>query len=398
MKRFATALPWLALAFGAAFLIRAAPGILASLIAGDLPLNNAQWGLLSAAYATSWAVSGALAPQWLRYRHQPRVLSMLLLGLATLTWACSLSTSFSMLLWLRVAGGLASGPVLPMVQAMAADLASVQRRGLGMGLVQGIGGSLGAGILGPMLLTHLADGQGWRFALQCVAALTLLCGIGVLMLVRTPDAGRVRNAALPASPVEHCVSARSTQLWLCCLIGAAMVGWLMLGVTFFPLYLARHAGIDAAQLGIVLGAGGAGSLIASVLAAALTDRFSARAVMTAFALTGVIAPLALLLDVRSTSALAVAFAAGNFAGGTFPLFLAVLPARGQPAASAALRIGRVQAVSELAGGVLVPAVMGPFGDRFGLGCIVAAAASLAIISALLAQGLRERVSGYQFRG
>jgi predicted MFS family arabinose efflux permease len=384
VRRIAVALAALSVCFGAAFIARNALGVLAPFLEEDLSVSTGQWGMLASLYAAAWAISGALVPRLAIRTNRMFILGGLLLALSVLTIASSMASTLAGLALLRFASGLVSGPILPLVQSTTGRLAPADKRGTAMGFVQGLGGSFLAAMLVPALLVHLADSGGWRLALGSSALASLMGAAAAVAVsrIRLP----VESAPGPGDLHRPLPPSNSREVWVCCIIGSAMVGWLVLSVTYAPLYLVNRLNLGAADLGWILGVGGAGSLTGTLLAPALSDRFSPRNVLAIFAAVGCALPLALLLEPGSTALLAAAFFVGNLAGGSFPLFLAVIPSRGQQTTEAARRMGWVQGISEVGGAVMLPAALALRGDHLGLfsvmvmACVMTLAASVSALA------------------
>lgn len=382
----------LTLDFGTTFLARNALGYLTPFLSPALDLNNAQIGLLSSGLALSWALSSLTLSVVVRSGAPRRAL---LATLALLTAFASLggayAGTFAFLFAARIATGLFSGPVLPVAQSIITDVSEPSNRGLRMGILQTFGGALFGSVLAPLVLVPLAVASGWRAAFLVVALMSFAASILVGRFLAVPESlGHVgpRTAAASSGPsFVDAIGNRNVRL--CSLIGAAMVAWLIVGLTFFPLYLVSvlHAGNgNMSRLMSVLGAS---SMVAAILVPHLSDRHGRKPVMVIFSLLGMLLPVALLIAPNAGLGLSLALFVGGLAGGTFPLFMATIPAESAMIRMAAASIGIVQAAAEIAGGVLAPLIAGWLSDGFGLRAALWFCVGCAALAGVLALALKE---------
>ena len=381
-----------AFAFGWMFLVRNSTGLLAPQLLPALGLGSRHLGILAATLAVSWSLFGWWIPsRFTRIGLRARLAAVCaILAAACLVGAAS--TNLAVLVVFQLLAGLAGGPALPLIQAGVATWLDSGRRGRYMGLVQGLGGSLLAAVLGPICLVPLVASTGWRGALLILAlgaaAAALLATLALPRAARGSawlDASKPRD---PHSAPSGTPGARRNVL-LCSAVGGLLVAWLVLGTTFFPLYLVSARGLGAVEMSRVMGLIGAGSLFGVLTIPHLSDRVGRRPALAIGAVLGCLSPLALLTPGLSTEWMRLLVFAGSAAGGTFPLFLAVIPSEAGPAERIATRVGIVQAASELAGGVLAPILAGWLADAHGLRVAVVLASLAPLLAGLLALGVNE---------
>jgi MFS family permease len=289
--------------------------------------------------------------------------------------------------------GCAGGPALPLIQQAVAVRLDAQRRGQYMGWVQGLGGGLLAAIVGPIAFVPLANAAGWKAALLVLAAGAVVLAFAIAQASLPRRASDTRSTRSPApdntaQTPRHYASDMSGNSAVCAIVGGLMVGWLVLGTTFFPLYLEAVGGLSTGDMSRTMAVVGAGGLFGLLTIPRLSDRFGRRAVLVLGALLGCASPLALLLPELSLNAQRLFMFAGSAAGGTFPLFLAVIPSESGPGVRIAQRVGIVQAASELSGGVLAPLLAGWLADRHGLRSAVLLAALAPLAAGIAALGVR----------
>jgi MFS family permease len=297
--------------------------------------------------------------------------------------AASLAPTFFALFLARLAAGLCSGPILPLTQSYAANLGSASRRGLRMGVVQGLGSSLLGAVLAPLILVPAALHWHWRGALLLIGAGAILSAALLARALHSSATTGEHRDTTRTGGISHSPDQRSSvsrNIVLCCLISAAMIAWLILTLTFYPSYLVGPRQRSAAEMGTLMSLMGMGSLIAAFLVPYLSDGFGRRKVMIAFSLVGALSPAMLLFPYDSPWLLGAGMFAGSFAGGTIPLFMAVIPSESVAAEKLPRTIGMVQGVGEIVGGVLTPTLAGWAADRL----YVAAPLSISLFAALFA--------------
>ena len=381
----------LAANFGFVFLARTTVGLLAPFMTGDLALDSMRLGLQAAATDLSWAVSGLATTLFVsRQASAPRLLVLLTAFCACAELITGLAQSFVMLLAARVLTGAVSGPVLPLSQALLNRASSAARRGLNMGLVQSVGGSLIAAILGPPLLVSIAERYGWRAScLFCVAALLATMLALHLMLSPRQRPGMLLQAeSQPQEPPSLRIIAASRNIRICAAISLVMVAWLVCGLAFYPSHMVRALGYSPEVMGRLMSLFGVSSLTGGLLLPWLSDRHGRRRVIAAAAALGAAAPLAMAVHANQVIVV-LAFIATGLAGGTFPLFMSIIPAESLVVRDVAAGIGLVQCAGELLGGIVAPVCAGFLGARFGPESAMLLIACCAMVASVLTVGIVE---------
>jgi MFS family permease len=100
-------------------------------------------------------------------------------------------------------------------------------------------------------------------------------------------------------------------------------------------------------------------------------------------------PLAALYFHGSLYLLGVLIFLGWAASGTFPLFMATIPAETVPPRYVATAVGLAVSIGEILGGVSAPAVAGTAADHYGLRAPLLIEAGCALAGAALALALKE---------
>src|SRR5277367_4443670 len=211
------------------------------LVQPELSLSNRQVGMLASALALSWAFAGLFVGRLsdlLRRRKIILVVAAVIFSAASLLsgWV----TSFATLCAARMLMGLAEGGVMPITQALVASEVAPAHRGLAMGVAQCFGSNLLGNFLGPVVAVNFALAYGWRHAFYLAAVPGIVAACLLQWLVREPPAE-------PATPREAAASAIAASLkqrnvLVCIGMSILLVAFLLVFVTFAPLYLVKVRG------------------------------------------------------------------------------------------------------------------------------------------------------------
>lgn len=192
----AVALLWLA--GGSNYLTRIALTTMRGSIMEEIPMTEAQFGLLTSGfliiYAAASPFGGFLADRFSRRR----VVICSLFAWSAITWLTAYVQTFEQFLFLRTVLGLSQAFYIPAAVALIVDYHRGPTRSLATGIhltglvVGAVVGGLGG---------WLAEKHGWSYAYASIGLPNLL--FGILLLLFLKDAPRERLAeAGPASPPE----------------------------------------------------------------------------------------------------------------------------------------------------------------------------------------------------
>jgi cyanate permease len=159
--------------------------------------------------------------------------------------------------------------------------------------------------------------------------------------------------------------------------------------SFMPLYLIQVRGFSPETMGWLMGTLGISATVTSFVVPGISDRVGRRPVMIVTPFLGVILPLAAMYYDGSVWVLAAAFFVGWALTGTFPMFMATIPAETVPPRFVATAAGLAMGVGELIGGVGSPALAGWIADRSDLSAPLWILLVICILAGLLGLGLRE---------
>jgi predicted MFS family arabinose efflux permease len=283
--------------------------------------------------------------------------------------------------------GLADGPVLPLSQTLMAQASDPARRGLNMGLMQNVLSNLLGSLVAPLVMVWLASHLGWRFAFYLTVIPGLLLAAAIAVFVHEPEQFAPKPAVAPSAPATDLL--RNRNIVLCIAISGLMVGWMIVGWVFLPVYLTTVAGFTPQAMSVVMAVLGISGAVAGFGVPGLSDRIGRRPAMIGFCLIGALSPLAALYLSGNLMLLCLVLATGWIAGGTFSLFMATIPAESIEPTKVATAMAVIMGAGELLGGAGAPLVVGWFSDIHGLKSPLFAEIIFATTAALLSFCLKE---------
>ena len=389
----------LSLNFGFVLFDRNASSFLMPFIQPQLGLTNTQVGILSGALSLTWSLA-ALGIGVISDRTGSR---KGLLVLATLVFSCcsfasGLASTFAMLLGTRLLMGVAEGGIMPMSQSLIASDVDARHRGLAMGVAQGFGSSLLGSFVAPVMLVWFAQQFGWRHAFFLAGFPGLVMAILLACLIRSARAvpARPERQSLPTTSWRGVLAERN--VWLCAILSTLLVSYLVVCWSFMPLYLTRVRGYEPATMSWLMGSLGIAATVASFAIPAWSDRIGRRKVMIVMPLIAVVLPLAAMFYAGPVWELGAIFVVGWLVTGVFPLFMAAVPSESVDPRHIAGALGICMGAGELIGGVLSPFIAGYAADRVGLQAPLWIMSALALLSGLVAWGVRETAPGvFEYR-
>ena len=386
--------------FGFVLFDRNALNFLMPFVQPELGLNNVQVGLFAAALSLTWALAafgvGYVAD---RFGSRKRLLVLSSVAFALCSFASGLAPGFMAMLGTRLAMGVAEGGIMPLSQSLIAAQVDERHRGVAMGVAQGLGSSLMGSFVAPVLLVSFATAHGWRHAFFLAAAPALVVALLIAVVVRdTPP---------PASPPEKETVYVPGTLWesladsnivRCVALSVLFVSYLVVTWTFMPLYLTHTLGYDASTMSWLMGVLGIAATLYSFALTALSDRIGRRAVVAVTTLLAVLLPLGALFHSGPPWMLAGVFFVGWAFTGAMPLVMATIPSESVAARNIGSALGLCMGGSEILGGVLAPLFAGSLADEIDLQAPLYCLLAFALLSFLVAVGLRETAPRVLARG
>jgi len=182
---------------------------------------------------------------------------------------------------------------------------------------------------------------------------------------------------------------RVRNIWLCCAICGTLIGSLVQGAIFFPLYFVNVRDFAPEEMGRLMAVLGLCPVVGGVLVPWISDRIGRRTPIIFFAAITALCPLFALTFQGSTTVLATLMVLSWIGVGATPLIMGVVPAESVSPRLAATAIGLVIGIGELLGGVVAPIVAGWAADRGGLAMPLMIAVGLSIVAGVISLGLKE---------
>ena len=381
----------LSISFGILFFDRNSLAFLMPFVQPDLQLNNTQVGMLASALSFTWACA-ALGIGYISDKTGSRkgLLIIATVIFSTCSFLSGTAQSFLAMLGARMLMGVAEGGFMPICQAMIAAEVRPQYRGLAMGVTQNFGSNLLGSFVAPVLLVGFAASFGWRNAFFLAGVPGLVAALLMWLLIRKPPAAapaESRGAAKPEGSLGAALA--EPNVVICAILSVLLVSYLVVCWTFMPLYLTQVRHFDPKTMGWLMGTLGISATIGAFLISGLSDFIGRRPLMIAMPLIGVVLPLGAMFYDGSVWVLAAMFFVGWGLNGIFPLFMATVPSESVDRTHIATALGLCMGLGEIIGGAAAPFIAGYVADRVGLQAPLWIMTGLAVISGLLALGLRE---------
>jgi ACS family hexuronate transporter-like MFS transporter len=400
----------LSLNFGIVFFDRQALNVLMPFVQPDLALSNTQIGLLAGGLSFSWAIAAFFVGRLSDTLGKRKIL----LVIATIAFSlCSflsgLATSFLFLFAARLLMGAAEGGVMPISHAMVASEVDPERRGLAQGVAQNLGSNLLGSFAAPVVLVAFATMFSWREAFYLAALPGLISAAMIWFMLKEPKApprevkpARGAGQAVGDYFAEVGRAMKVRNMWISVVVGILMVAHFVITWAFMPVFLVQARGMDATSMSWLVGSLGIAAAIYSFLVSGASDRIGRKPVMVFLPFLSLVGPLGVLLldpaDFAGTSSLGISnyamvlipiFFVGWMVNGTFPIFMATIPSESFKPIHHATVLGLAMGFCEVLGGVFGPPVAGMLNDAFGMETFLYILMVLAVISGIVATGLRE---------
>lgn len=377
----------LGLAYGFAYFDRMALSFVSPFVIEELGLSNFQVSALGSGLSATWAL-GALVFGLLsdRLGRRKRFLLVALVVFSLCSILSGLSQGFWQLLAARMVMGAAEGPFLPICLAIIIAASAERRRGLNAGIVQNVFGAIIGTAIAPVVLVWMAEEYSWRFAFLMAGVPGLILAVLIWRFIDEPKPASESDAR-PATLGLALLKERN--IWLCSLISCLLVGWVVVGSIFYPLYLVGPRALEPATMAMIMAALGLCPAIGGVLVTWISDRVGRRPPLIGFSVLMASSPAVMLWLDAPLPLFTAALFVGWIGMGVFPLFMGVIPGESLGRGLAATAMGLVVCIGELTGGVFAPLVAGWLADASGLALPMVIMIALAGASALVSLGLKE---------
>ena len=386
--------------FGIVFFDRNSLNFLMPFVQPELGLSNSQVGFVAGIFSFIWAIAAFGVSRVSDIIGNRK----LLLVIATAAFsACSfltgLASTFAMLIGARILMGLAEGGVMPISHAMVASEVDPAKRGLAQGIAQNFGSNFFGSFVAPVVLVWLAQEYGWRVAFYIAGIPGLICAALIWFTLKEPEkeqptaatakSGQSVGAAISGFVAAAIEALKIRNIWICVVMGIALVAYLVITWAFMPLYLTQVRGYSQTDTSWLMGTLGISATIGSFATAGLSDVIGRRPVMIAMPFISVLLPLGAMYYHGPYMGMVAIFFVGWALNGIFPLFMATIPSESVPPAMAATVFGICMGTCEIIGGAGGPAIAGIVADRVGLEGPLWMMAGLTLIGGVFAFGLEE---------
>jgi MFS family permease len=294
-----------------------------------------------------------------------------------------------MLVAVRLAMGMAEGPVPPLASALLLGASGDHRRGRNMGIYAFFAGLVGS-VLAPIVLVGLANQFGWRatFLLAGLPGLALVLAIA-FGVREIPQDSMATAAPGGARPTLGLLKIRNISL--CAVIATLLMACMAVTLIFLPLYLVQVRRLSPLDMSLVMTAVGAATLATFLMLPALSDRLGRKSVVAGFAGLGAILPLGCFYWTGGVMGLAVICAFAAVPQALLPVSIGMIPGESVAPRDRGAALGLVMGAAEMVGGFVTPSLAGVLADRAGLGAALALAGGCAVAAAVLSLWLRETV-------
>eukprot|EP00439_Symbiodinium_sp_Y106_P084309 s481_g25.t1 len=233
----------------------------------DFKLTDAQVGLLAS--ASLWIVPFATGCVGRLADHVPRarLIGAGVFGWAVATFATGSSPSFEVTLLSRLLAGVANCAGYPVTLALLSDYFAAEEMATAMGYYHA-GSALG-GLMGFAAGGVLVTSRGWRWAFWVVASPQVIVALLFCFTVpRTAEEGPPKEGV--CSDVRQLLALRPLRLLM---LGATCTGMLSGQGRFLSAFTERRHGVEAAQIGLVMGPVlGVTGVVSSFVIGHLVDR------------------------------------------------------------------------------------------------------------------------------
>jgi predicted MFS family arabinose efflux permease len=152
------------------------------MIAADLAIDVKTAALLSTAFAFPYAMVQPLLGVTADFFGKTRLMNVCVLVMALASLVCAISSSFPLLVAMRIVAGLVAGGVFPVALALVGDLVPMNQRQVAIARLLGI--ALTANVLGASVAGVIGDLFGWRGVFAILGTFSLLVALSAFFAFR----------------------------------------------------------------------------------------------------------------------------------------------------------------------------------------------------------------------
>ena len=376
---------------GFVFFDRLAINYLFPMISVDLGLNYTQLGLLGAALALTWSVSGPLGGFISdKVNSKKSMLAILVLAFSVISLMHGLAQSFAMLFVLRLLMGIVEGPLIPQTQSILAMESSERRKGFNLGFTMNTSNALFGSILAPVVIVALATNFDWHTAFYLTIIPGIILSFVIFKSVKNPESGKFHamHAIKSTEKVRVKDVLKHRNIWLSIVVFSLVMTTLMAFQIFGPTYLVQAKGLSDTTMSFVMATFGIGYAIFGFLIPTISERTGRKPASILSGLLLILIPLALVF-VDSIPLMMVLLFIGSAGSGVIGMSMSVIPVESVPLQYSGLAIGLTIGIGELIGGFLNPMVNGALADMYGIQTPLFVAAGAAVLALLFSLFFKE---------
>jgi DHA1 family bicyclomycin/chloramphenicol resistance-like MFS transporter len=226
----------------------------------------------------------------------------LLVGVALFSVAaglCALAPSITLLLVLRLVGGLAGGAGIVIARAMVRDLYDGPMLGRVFALITIVQGV--APVVAPLLGGFLLEFTSWRGLFAALVVLGFVLLVAAMTLGETLQADRRQSGGLRTTTRAVRSVLQDRGFLLPALVGAVGVCGMFVYIAMASFVLQSTYGLSAQQFSLVFGANAVAILLVGRLSASLVGRVGAVALLTAGVVVALVAAVVMFVGVLVSS-------------------------------------------------------------------------------------------------
>lgn len=369
---------------GFVFFDRLAINYLFPMMSEDLGMNYTQLGLLGAALALTWSISGPLGGFISdKVKSKKTMLAVLVIAFSIISLMHGLAQSFAMLFVLRLLMGIVEGPLIPQTQSILAMESSERRRGFNLGFTMNTSNAIFGSILAPVIIVGLANQFDWHTAFYLTIIPGLIIAAFIFMKVKNPDPKEFHAMHDTKSTEKVKVKdvLKNRNIILSIIIFSLLMTTLMAFQIFAPTYLVQAKGLSSTTMSFVMVAFGVGYAIFGFAVPMLSEKVGRKPASIVSALSLILVPTAIVF-VDSIPLMMVLLFIGAAGSGVIGMSMSVIPVESVPLRYSGLAVGLTIGIGELFGGFLNPMVNGALADNFGIQTPLLVATGAAVLAVI----------------
>lgn len=366
---------------GFVFFDRLAINYLIPFMQEDFSLTNTQIGLVSAALALTWSISGPLGGYISdKAKSKKAVLATFVVLFSVVSLSHGFVASFAMLFVLRLVMGIVEGPIIPITQSIIAVESSENRRGFNTGFTMNTGNAVFGSFLAPLVIVALANAFDWHTAFYLTIIPGIILSMVILKFVKNPQKLEQSNA-MTNEKISLKEVIKHRNIWLSIIIFSSFMTFLMAFSIYTPLFLVNVKGVSSSTMSLIMAAFGAGYAIFGIVIPAFSDRLGRKPISIIFGICSILLPLSLIF-VDSVSMLMILVFFLSAGSGVGSIVMSAVPVESVPFKFAGVAVGLVIGIGELFGGFLNPILSGMAADNWGLTAPLVISSSAAFLAFL----------------